>query len=152
MSSQYCSTFSHGQRYVEGSGQRSFAAGDLSHSASTTGYKTQYLKDTIENKRTTRTTTTKRQQQEQERRTGATRSYQHRSYQHQQQQATSNKQQQCGQEIHLATPNGPKMMQTLGPLPVVATGSLKTTLAMSPLGQQPKAQAQAQGIQTFVKV
>jgi hypothetical protein len=77
--------FSHIQRYVAGSAQRSFAAGDLSHSASTTGYKTQYLQDTIDQQMTTtRTTMTKRQHQEQQQRTEATW-----SYQHQQQQATT---------------------------------------------------------------
>jgi hypothetical protein len=65
--------FSHIQRYVAGSAQRSFAAGDLSHSASTTGYKTQYLQDTIDQQMTTtRTTMTKRQHQEQQQRTEAT--------------------------------------------------------------------------------
>jgi hypothetical protein len=41
----------------------------------------------------------------------------------------------CGQEMHLMMQNGPKMMRTLGPLPVmVATGSLQTNVAMSYLG------------------
>jgi hypothetical protein len=126
------SRFSHGQRYVAGSARRSFAAGDLSHSASPTGYKTQSTNDNNNNKSinknyddettTTRTTTTNRSNTILPTTTN------------------NNKQQQCGQEIHLVTPNGPKMLQTLGPLPVmVATGSLKTTLAMSRLGQQPKA-------------
>jgi hypothetical protein len=66
MSSQYCSTFSQGQRYAEGSARRSFAAEDLSHSAFPT------VRNKIQD-----TQINKRQQQQQ--RTEATRSNQNKA-------------------------------------------------------------------------
>jgi hypothetical protein len=57
--------------------------------------------------------------------------------------------------MNLVMPNGPKMMLTLGPLTVtVATKSpqMQMNVDMSHTGYEPKGQAQALGIQTFVKL